>query len=66
MICVIVKGEVNVPDDALCYVRITDTHCDFHRDIAWKLEDQYFYWYGSDKEYRIVNNIHFNKFYPYN
>jgi len=51
------KLNPNIPDSALCYVRIEYSHYNFHPDIAEQMIVRYFTWEGSDLEYKIYNKI---------
>ena len=51
------KMNPEIPDSALCYIRIEYSSYDFHPDIAEQMAVRYFTWEGSDLEYKIYNNI---------
>jgi hypothetical protein len=46
-----VCGELHVPDQAHCYIRIIPCYWDVHPDIRAQLERQYFSY--KNKEYRV-------------
>ena len=51
------KLNPEIPDSALCYIRIEYSSYDFHPDIAAQMAVRYFTWEGSDLEYKIFNDI---------
>ena len=56
-----VQGCPEVPDTAFCYIRREiPPPRQFQRNIAWRLEKQYFSWTGGTEEYRIRRNKQFS------
>jgi len=53
---VTIKGDPNIPEGSICYIRVAPMSYDMHPDIAWRMEEQYFSWVGSE-EYKIAKNI---------
>jgi hypothetical protein len=51
------KENPEIPDSALCYVRVEYPRFDCHPDIAEQMKAIYFTWNGSDREYHVYNNI---------
>lgn len=51
------KMNPDIPDSALCYIRIEYSSYDFHPDIAAQMAVRYFTWEGADLEYKIYNKI---------
>jgi len=52
-----IKLNPEIPDSALCYIRLEYPSYDFHPDIAKQMTTKYFTWEGSDLEYKIYNKI---------
>jgi len=46
-----------IPDSALCYIRLEYPSYDFHPDIAKQMTAKYFTWEGAELEYQIYNKI---------
>lgn len=59
-VIMVVKGNPNPQANALCYVNIKKHSYDFHPDIRWQLEAQYFSWKDSNEKYMLKKNINFN------
>jgi hypothetical protein len=51
------KENPEIPDSALCYMRIEPPMWDMHPDIAIQMTVTHLTWNGSDREYRIYNNM---------
>ena len=51
------KHNPDIPDSALCYVRLQPPSYDFHPDIREQMTAKYISWPGSEKEYMIYNNV---------
>ena len=51
------KEDPNIPEGALCYMRLDPIPWDMHPDIAIELTPKYFSWNGSEREYRIYNDV---------
>ena len=56
-IIVKVKDDPQVPDGALCYIRMGYMRGDIHPDIAFHLQKQWFTWNGAENEYLLINNV---------
>lgn len=56
-IIVTVKGQPDIPDNVLCYIRFGYLRTDVRYDIAFHLQDQWFTWAGSEDEYMLINNV---------
>lgn len=52
-----IKDNPLIPDSTWCYVRIQETSWDMHPDIAKQMQINFFTWKGSDREYRVYNDI---------
>jgi hypothetical protein len=52
---ILVEGYPRIPDSVWCYVRSEPSVHDLHPDIKKKLTKKYFYWYGSEKEFKVIN-----------
>ena len=52
-----IKLNPEIPDSALCYIRLEYPSYDFHPDIAKQMTIKYFTWEGADLEYKIYNKI---------
>lgn len=48
-----------VPQQASCYIRRETGGYDMHPDVKWRLEHQFFTWYGAKEEYKLYRNIDF-------
>ena len=51
------KENPVIPDGSLCYMRVQYSSYDFHPDIAEQMATKYLTWEGTDREYRIYNDI---------
>ena len=51
-----VTGAPDVPENALCYIRVVRDFR-FHPDIRWRLNEQYFTWEGTTEEFRLTRNL---------
>jgi len=51
------KENPEIPDSALCYMRIEPPAWDMHPDIEIQMTVTHLTWNGSDREYRIYNNV---------
>lgn len=60
-VIMVVRGEPDIRIDALCYVNIKKHSYDFHPDIRWQLEAQYFNWEGGNEKFMLKKNINFNQ-----
>jgi len=56
-----VKGKIEIPDSAHCYIRVIHCHRDIHPYIKQQLQQQYFSYAGSNKEFRVIKNKIFVK-----
>ena len=51
------KHNPDIPDSALCYVRLEYPTWEMHPDLYRQMTAKYFTWNGSDKEYMVYNDI---------
>ena len=51
------RDNPDIPDSTWCYIRVEPTAYDVHPDIRRKLEPVFFTWNGTDREYKVFNEI---------
>lgn len=47
----------DIPNGALCYMRMESPDRRFHPEIAYQLAPKYFTWNGAEREYNIYNDV---------
>ena len=51
------KENPDIPDGALCYMRMERPDWRLHPEIAFELTPKYFTWEGAEREYHIYNDV---------
>lgn len=51
------KENPDIPEGALCYMRMEPLDWRLHPEIAYELAPKYFTWNGAEREYHIYNDV---------